>query len=79
MVNSCTARTRLRSGSDDAGTAVPGDQGTQFWNDHIGAGRERHPDAVADERADVVVVRFGAIGPAWSVKRRGVRRRAAPS
>ena len=52
--------------SDAAGTAVLGDQGSPFWNDHIGAGVNAIRTRTLIERADVVVVRFGEQYRQWN-------------
>ena len=52
--------------SDAAGTAVLGEQGTAFWNDHIGAGVNAIRTRTLIERADVVVVRFGEQYRQWN-------------
>ena len=54
------------SASDDAGTAVLGEQGQKFWNDHIGAGVNAIRTRTLIERADVVVVRFGTEYRQWN-------------
>ena len=52
--------------SDAAGTAVLGEQGEAFWNDHIGAGVNAIRTRTLIERADVVVVRFGEQYRQWN-------------
>jgi YtoQ family protein len=52
--------------SDDAGTAVLGDQGRPFWNDHVGAGVNAIRTRTLIERADVVIVRFGDEYRQWN-------------
>jgi YtoQ family protein len=52
--------------SDAAGTAVLGDQGSPFWDDHIGAGVNAIRTRTLIERADVVVVRFGEEYRQWN-------------
>ena len=52
--------------SDAAGTAVLGEQGSAFWNDHIGAGVNAIRTRTLIERADVVVVRFGEQYRQWN-------------
>jgi YtoQ family protein len=52
--------------SDAAGTAVLGDQGSAFWNDHIGAGVNAIRTRTLIESADVVVVRFGEQYRQWN-------------
>lgn len=52
--------------SDAAGTAVLGDQGSPFWNDHIGAGVNAIRTRTLIERADVVIVRFGEQYRQWN-------------
>jgi YtoQ family protein len=61
-----TAPVTDHSASDDAGTAVLGDQGTTFWNDHIGAGVNAIRTRSLIERADLVVVRFGEQYRQWN-------------
>lgn len=61
-----TAPVTEHSASDDAGTAVLGDQGAPFWNDHIGAGVNAIRTRSLIERADVVVVRFGEQYRQWN-------------
>lgn len=61
-----TAPVTDHSASDDAGTAVLGDQGAPFWNDHIGAGVNAIRTRRLIERADVVVVRFGEQYRQWN-------------
>ena len=61
-----TAPVTDHSASDDAGTAVLGDQGSPFWNDHIGAGVNAIRTRTLIERADVVVVRFGEQYRQWN-------------
>jgi YtoQ family protein len=61
-----TAPVTQHSASDDAGTAVLGDQGARFWNDHIGAGVNAIRTRTLIERADVVVVRFGDEYRQWN-------------
>jgi YtoQ family protein len=54
------------SASDDAGSAVLGDQGRPFWNDHVGAGVNAIRTRTLIERADIVVVRFGEQYRQWN-------------
>jgi YtoQ family protein len=54
------------SASDEAGTAVLGDQGSPFWNDHVGAGVNAIRTRSLIERADIVVVRFGEEYRQWN-------------
>jgi YtoQ family protein len=61
-----TAPVTDHAASDDAGTAVLGDQGAPFWNDHIGAGVNAVRTRTLIERADVVVVRFGEQYRQWN-------------
>ena len=61
-----TAPVTDHAASDDAGTAVMGDQGSKFWNDHIGAGVNAIRTRSLIERADVVVVRFGEQYKQWN-------------
>ena len=61
-----TAPVTDHAASDDAGTAVLGDQGAPFWNDHIGAGVNAIRTRTLIERADVVVVRFGEQYRQWN-------------
>jgi YtoQ family protein len=52
--------------SDAAGTAILGEQGRPYWNDHIGAGINAIRTRTLIERADVVVVRFGEQYRQWN-------------
>ena len=52
--------------SDAAGTAILGEQGRPYWNDHIGAGVNAIRTRTLIERADVVVVRFGEQYRQWN-------------
>ena len=61
-----TAPVTDHAASDQAGTAVLGDQGQAFWNDHIGAGVNAIRTRSLIERADVVVVRFGEQYRQWN-------------
>ena len=61
-----TAPVTDHAASDAAGTAVLGDQGEAFWNDHIGAGVNAIRTRSLIERADVVVVRFGEQYRQWN-------------
>ena len=61
-----TAPVTDHSASDDAGTAVLGDQGRPFWNDHIGAGVNAIRTRTLIENADIVVVRFGDEYRQWN-------------
>ena len=61
-----TAPVTDHAASDAAGTAVLGDQGDAFWNDHIGAGVNAIRTRSLIERADVVVVRFGEQYKQWN-------------
>jgi len=61
-----TAPVTDHSASDDAGTAILGDQGRPFWNDHIGAGVNAIRTRTLIEHADVVVVRFGDQYRQWN-------------
>lgn len=61
-----TAPVTDHSASDDAGTAILGDQGSAFWNDHIGAGVNAIRTRTLIEHADVVVVRFGEQYRQWN-------------
>jgi YtoQ family protein len=61
-----TAPVTDHSASDDAGTAVLGDQGRPFWNDHIGAGVNAIRTRTLIQHADVVVVRFGDEYRQWN-------------
>ena len=61
-----TAPVTDHGASDAAGTAVLGDQGSPFWNDHIGAGVNAIRTRTLIERADVVVVRFGEQYRQWN-------------
>src|SRR4051812_26750377 len=61
-----TAPVTDHSASDAAGTAILGDQGRPFWNDHIGAGVNAIRTRILIERADVVVVRFGEQYRQWN-------------
>jgi YtoQ family protein len=61
-----TAPVTDHSASDDAGTAILGDQGGPFWNDHIGAGVNAIRTRTLIQRADAVVVRFGDEYRQWN-------------
>jgi len=61
-----TAPVTDHAASDAAGTAVLGEQGKAFWNDHIGAGVNAIRTRTLIERADVVVVRFGEQYRQWN-------------
>jgi YtoQ family protein len=61
-----TAPVTDHSASDAAGTAVLGDQGQPFWNDHIGAGVNAIRTRTLIEHADIVVVRFGDEYRQWN-------------
>jgi YtoQ family protein len=61
-----TAPVTDHAASDAAGTAVLGDQGEPFWNDHIGAGVNAIRTRTLIEKADVVVVRFGEQYRQWN-------------
>ncbi len=61
-----TAPVTDHAASDAAGTAVLGDQGDAFWNDHIGAGVNAIRTRTLIERAEVVVVRFGEQYRQWN-------------
>lgn len=61
-----TAPVTEHSASDAAGTAVLGEQGSPFWNDHIGAGVNAIRTRSLIERADIVVVRFGEQYRQWN-------------
>src|SRR5690606_7782763 len=52
--------------SDAAGTAIFGEQGSAFWNDHIGAGVNAIRTQTLIRKADVVVVRFGDKYRQWN-------------
>ncbi|WP_217914978.1 YtoQ family protein [Miltoncostaea marina] len=61
-----TAPVTDHAASDAAGTAVFGDQGRPFWDDHVGAGVNAIRTRILIERADVVVVRFGERYRQWN-------------
>lgn len=61
-----TAPVTDHAASDNAGTAVLGEQGQAFWDDHIGAGVNAIRTRTLIERADVVVVRFGEQYRQWN-------------
>ena len=63
---SFTAPVTDHAASDAAGTAVLGDQGSSFWNDHIGSGVNAIRTRTLIEKADVVVVRFGEQYRQWN-------------
>ena len=52
--------------SDEAGTAILGEQESAFWNDHLGAGVNAIRTRTLIEKADVVVVRFGEQYRQWN-------------
>jgi YtoQ family protein len=54
------------SASDDCGVAILGDEDTSFWKDHVGAGVNAIRTRTLMERADIVVVRFGAQYKQWN-------------
>jgi YtoQ family protein len=55
--------------SDQAGTAILGEQESSFWNDHLGAGVNAIRTRTLIEKADVVVVRFGEQYRQWKTRR----------
>jgi YtoQ family protein len=61
-----TAPVTDHDASDAAGTAIFGEQGDRFWNDHIGAGVNAIRTRTLVEQADVVVVRFGEEYRQWN-------------
>jgi|HigsolmetaAR202D_1030399.scaffolds.fasta_scaffold06150_5 YtoQ family protein len=61
-----TAPVTDHAASDAAGTAIFGEQGSAFWNDHIGAGVNAIRTRTLIEKADVVVVRFGEKYRQWN-------------
>ena len=61
-----TAPVTDHAASDAAGTAILGEQGSAFWNDHIGAGVNAIRTRTLIEQADVVVVRFGEQYKQWN-------------
>jgi YtoQ family protein len=61
-----TAPVTDHGASDAAGTAIFGEQGDRFWDDHIGAGVNAIRTRTLIEQADVVVVRFGEEYRQWN-------------
>jgi YtoQ family protein len=61
-----TAPVTDHDASDAAGTAILGDQGSPFWNDHAGAGVNAIRTRTLIEQAAVVVVRFGDQYRQWN-------------
>src|SRR3712207_1753629 len=61
-----TAPVTDHGASDAAGTAVFGDQGDSFWNDHIGAGVNATRTRTLMGKADVVAVRSGEQYRQWN-------------
>lgn len=61
-----TAPVTDHAASDAAGTAILGEQGDPFWDDHVGAGVNAIRTRALIERADVVVVRFGERYRQWN-------------
>jgi YtoQ family protein len=61
-----TAPVTDHTASDEAGTAVFGEQDDRFWNDHLGAGVNAVRTRTLIEKADVVVVRFGEQYRQWN-------------
>ena len=52
--------------SDDCGVTILGDEERTFWKDHVGAGVNAIRTRTLLERADAVVVRFGAQYKQWN-------------
>jgi YtoQ family protein len=52
--------------SDNAGTGTLGEEGAQFWRDHMGAGVNAIRTQTLIRAADVVVVRFGDKYRQWN-------------
>ena len=62
----CTAPVTNHPYSDDCGTAILGDESSNFWKDHKGAGINAIRTRIHLQEADIVVVKFGEKYKQWN-------------